>query len=447
MRIIIVGAGGTGFNIGKRLVLENHEIVFIEQNEEVAKSLEETMDVQVITGNGSNPDVLTRAGINEANILIACTDQDEINMISSLFAGHLNKNLIKIIRIRDKEYMKVHDAFGTNGLNVNLVINPEKVTAENIIKLLNIPGTSNVIDFAEGKVKLVGIKIDKSSELIGKKLLDLKSILLASKILIAIIKRNQNIIIPKGTDIISENDEIFFISEPLRILKIMQLFGKSEEPISKIMIIGGSQTGHYIAEGLETKDRTVKLIEKNHEKCVQLASSLSNTIVLHGDGTDIDLLKNENISEMDAFITVTGEDDKNILASLQAKKMGVKKVITLMNKIEYMHLASQIGVDIVVCPRVVAISNILQFVRRGIVLSVTELSDESAEAIEVIAQKNTKLVGKPISKIDLPKGSLLGAIERSGEIIIPTGEDKIVPGDRLFIIALKGAIKNIEEIL
>lgn len=447
MRIIIIGAGEVGYNIAKKLSLEQKDVILIDNDYSKIAHANEMLDAQVILGNGSSPEILSKAKIREADMLIAVTDSDETNMLACLFAYSFNRETVKVARIRNQTYLSNQEILEKSGIKIDLVINPERVVAQSLLKLLHTPGATNVVDFAEGKVKLYGVKITRKSPIVGKKLTSLRDIFPEHKVLVTAISRKRKVIVPRGNDVIKPYDEIFLICNPNRISSVMKTLGKSYEAPKRVMIMGGGVICDHIAEELEKTNITTKIIDLSKRRCKNLSDRLKKAIILYGDGTDQNLLEQENITDADVFMALTHEDDKNLLAALQAKRLGAKRVFALINKTEYIPIVSSIDIDVVISSRMIAVSNILQFVRRGIVLAVTELRDEMAEAIDMIVMENSKLVGKPINAIDFPKGALIGAIERNKEIIIPTGDDSIMAGDRLFIIATQDAIAKIEKVM
>ncbi len=447
MRVIVIGAGVVGYTIAERLASEGQDVVVIEKDEKRVKEIKEALDVKVIQGNGSSPRVLKEAGIDEADMVIAVTDSDEVNMIACLIANTQTRIPKKIIRVRNPDYTGYKELFLGGPLGIDFNINPALVAAERILKIIHVPGATDVVDFSEGAIKLVGIRLGKESEVIGKRLRDLKELHPHNRVLIASIYRGMETIIPDGSETLEEGDHLFIVTVPEEIPKVLQLFGKREPAGRRVMIVGGGYIGSYIAGNLEKEDFLVKVIEKDEERCNYLAQVLEKSLILHGDGTDQELLKEEGIGDVDTFVSVTNDEEDNILISLLAKNLGAKRVIALVDKPEYVSLVSTIGVDVVVSPRLASVGSILQFIRRGKILSVTTLVEERVEVIETVAMETSDIVGRPIKEIKFPEGAIIGAVCKGERAMIPDGETVIDPGDKVVIFALRKAIPRVEKAL
>ncbi len=447
MNFIIVGAGEVGYHLASRLSQEKMDVVVIEKDESKVKRVIDNLDVQTIHGSGSSVEILKQAGIEDADILIAVTNSDEVNMISCLVASAQSKVPIKIARIRNPEYAQNSGILGEKHLNIDLTINPELEMVRAIARLVEIPDATDVVEFAEGRVRISGIKVDPHSYVIGKRLRNLSKENEKHDIIIAAIFRDDQVIIPRGDDIIQENDLVYAVTESKKIISVTNYFKEKEQRVQRIMILGGGEIGVELAQRLEKKAIKTKLIEHDEQRCSEIAEKLEKTIVLRGNGTDRELLEEENIKDIDVFIAVSEDEQTNILVSLLAKRLGAKKVISLINNISYTPLVSSIGVDIVISPHLAAISRILQFIRKGKVLSVASFTKENAEAIEIIAMDTSDLVNRPLRDIKFPRGAIIGAVVRDKEIIIPTGETIILPGDRVIIFTLTSAIPSVEKTL
>jgi len=447
MNLIIVGAGEVGYHLASRLSQEKMDVVVIEKDESKVKRVIDNLDVQTIHGSGSSVEILKQAGIEDADILIAVTNSDEVNMISCLVASAQSKVPIKIARIRNPEYAQNSGILGEKHLNIDLTINPELEMVRAIARLVEIPDATDVVEFAEGRVRISGIKVDPHSYVIGKRLRNLSKENEKHDIIIAAIFRDDQVIIPRGDDIIQENDLVYAVTESKKIISVTNYFKEKEQRVQRIMILGGGEIGVELAQRLEKKAIKTKLIEHDEQRCSEIAEKLEKTIVLRGNGTDRELLEEENIKDIDVFIAVSEDEQTNILVSLLAKRLGAKKVISLINNISYTPLVSSIGVDIVISPHLAAISRILQFIRKGKVLSVASFTKENAEAIEIIAMDTSDLVNRPLRDIKFPRGAIIGAVVRDKEIIIPTGETIILPGDRVIIFTLTSAIPSVEKTL
>jgi trk system potassium uptake protein TrkA len=447
LKVIIVGAGEVGFNIASHLALENKDVLVIDKNSNAIRRVAESIDVQVINGSGSNPAVLEAAGIKEAEILLAVTDSDEINLVACLVADIISPTTKKMARIRNASFDEYHKTFRDYAPHIDTIINPEIEVVKTIERLMSVPGAVEVDDFADGRVKFIGIYLDESARLIGMRLSEISSKIGKPIPLIAAIIRNEELIIPSGNDKLMPGDLIYFISEEHALWENLAVFDKHAEPINRILIVGAGQIGFRLAALLEEKPIYTKIIEKDPTRCTTLADRLNKAVVFCGDGSDQGLLTEENIEDIDVVITLTRDEETNILVSLLAKRLGAKKTITRISKFSYFPLMSTIGLEQVVSPRLSAVNSILQHIRRGKVLQAKSIKNEQAEVMEAVALETSDIVGKPIKKISLPKDALITGILRKDDVIIPSGSSIIKPDDRIIIFARREAIPKIEKIL
>ena len=447
MKIVIVGAGEVGFHIASRLAMENKDVVVIDSNAQALKRLSETIDVQTVIGSGSSPAILETAGVREAEIMLAVTDSDEVNLVACLMADTLSPMTKKLARLRGADFDTYYEVFKNNAPHIDTVINPEIEVVRTIERLMSVPGAVDVGEFADGRIKFVGIYIDPGSRLAGVKLADLPNIIEDERPLIAAVVRDDVLIIPKGGDHLCGGDLVYFISEEKKLFSHLSIFDKHASQVKRVLIVGGGRIGYRLAKRLEEKSIACKLIEKRPDRCDILAERLDRTVVLHGDGSDQSLLVEENIHDTDLFVTLTSDEETNILASLLAKRLGAKKTITQINKFSYFSLMSTIGIEQVVSPRLSAINSILQHIRRGKVLSAISIKGEEGEVMEALALPTSDIVSKPLKKIAFPKGSMVAGIIRKQSIIIPTGDSIIEPEDRIIIFATRQAIPGVEKIL
>jgi trk system potassium uptake protein TrkA len=444
MKIIIIGAGDVGFNIAQRLSEESHDVVMIEKDPVKIRHIQNVIDVQAILGSGTNPTILKEAGINDSDIIVAATDNDEANLIACFYAQHLTDYITKIARVRNPDYMAHREIFNQDFLNIDLIINPQSEMVNAMLKLTEVPVASEVIDFVEGRVKLIGITIKEDSPLVGQKLSSFNEY--EHTILIGVIIRGEKVIVPKGHDTIQPNDLIYCVTQKEDIPNIFHLMNRREEGLSRVMIVGGGETGLALAESLDRTTINTKIIEKDGQRCLELAETLEKVVVLNGDATDRDFLLEENVSDVDIMVVLTGDEENNVLISLLGKALGAKKTVTRIGKLSYIPLVSAIGIDTVVSPRLSAIRAILQFIRKGKVVRVAPLKGEGAEVIEFEALETSDVVNTPLSEVKFPKEAIVGAIMRDNEIIIPRGHTMIKPHDHLIIFALKGAIPKLEKL-
>jgi trk system potassium uptake protein len=447
MKIIIVGAGEVGFHVASHLAMEKKEVVVIDKNSEAIRRVSDNLDVQVVQGSGSSPVVLETAGIHDAEIILAVTDRDETNLVACLMASILSPSTKKLARIRDADFDQYHDTFREHGPHIDTIINPEIEVVKTIVSMVNVPGAVDVAEFADGRIKFVGIYLDKHSRLAGAKLSEIPARTANTRPLIAAIIREEELIIPRGNDRLMPGDLIYFISEKDKLLDILRVFDKQAPPVNRLLIVGGGQIGFRLATFLEQTDIHCKIIERNPERCTYLAEGLNKAVVLCGDGSDQGILAEENIQEMDVVITLTDNEETNILSSLLALRMGAKKSIAKINKFSYFPLMKAIGIEQLVSPRLSAINTILRHIRRGKVLSAISIKGEQAEVMEALALTPSEIVGKPLKEIAFPKGAMVAGIMRKEDIIIPSGESVILPDDRIIIFARKETIPKVEKIL
>ncbi len=447
MRVIIVGAGEVGYQIAKFLSHEEDvEVVVVDIDSKKLSRITEELDIAVVEGEGGSPRVLKEAGADDADMLLAVTNSDETNMISCLVAKSLFNIKRKIARIRNEEYYTNKILLSPEGLDINPAINPELESAKAILRIIEAPFAYEVEDFEGGIIKVVGFRVLKDSIIAGKTLREFRDSI-DENILVGIIQREDKVIIPKGKDRIQENDIIYLPIHKDNLLKTATLIRRGLTVAKKIIIAGGGRIGYLVARELEKKDITVKIIERDMERCKFLIKRLNKTLILNGDGADKTLLEEENIGEMDIFLALTNNEELNIMSSLLAKRLGVKKVITLVNRTDFLPLAHSLGIEVVISPRLITASSILRYVRRGDILSLTTIAEDRAEIIEAGVGRTSKLAGKRIMDLDVPKATLFGAIIRNNEIIIPSGQDMVQEGDKLIIFALRDSIKKVEELL
>jgi len=447
LRIIIIGAGQVGFHIASRLAMEKKDVVVVDKDAEALRQVFENLDVQTVQGCGSSPVILEESGIKGADILLAVTDSDETNLVAAFFTSLLSPNTIKLARIRGEEYLSYQDILMQEPYGIDVIINPEQEAVKIVETLLRVPGAVDVGEFAEGRIKLVGVRLEGDCPVIGTKLSDLRAKTGELKLLVGAIVRNEKLIIPSGDNMLQENDLVYFVSEEKDLKSALKIFGKRAEPFNRILLVGGGNLGLKLAMTLEGMSIHTKLIEKNPDRCRALAEKLNKVVVLQGDGSDQDLLREENVQNMDVVLTLTDDEETNILSSLLAKRMGAHKTITRINKFSYLPLVAVIGLEHVVSSRLAAINTILHRIRRGKVLSAMALKGEEAEVLEAVALETSDIAGKPLKKISFPRNALVVAIIRDEEVIIPTGNSVISPDDRIIILSTRQAIPQVEKAL
>ena len=403
------------------------------------------LDVQAYLGSGTSPQALRSVGVEEAELLVAATDSDEANLIACLLARNLNRHMVKVARVRNEEYLREERLFSKDLLGVDLLINTRAMMVETILGLMEVPGASEVIDFVGGKVKMVSFLISADSPLAGKRLSDLKAY--EGNLLVGAIVRGHRILIPSGRDIIQPQDLVYFVLKKSELTATLTQFGMVTRPMKNIIIVGAGETGMAVARALDERRLNVKIIDQDGDRCKKLAGILNRVIVIRGDGADRDLLREENAGEMDLIIALTGDEESNVLISLLARELGARRTITRVSKLSYMSIVSAVGLDTVINPRMAAVRAILQYIRRGRILSVAPLREEQAEAIEAEALETSDIVNTPLAKVNFPPGAILGAIVRGEEIIIPQGDTIVLPHDRIIIFAPQQVLPRLEELL
>lgn len=449
MRILIIGAGQLGYNTAAKLSQEQHDVVVIEQNETRAHYLLEHLDVQVVTGSGSSPDVLKKAGVQETDILAAVTDSDEVNLVACLIAAAQAKTPRKIARIRNHELLKHSQIFGRDLLNVDYALNPEQSVVDELERLIEIPGSTDLAEFCRGKVVVAGFRIPESSVLVGPTLSELWSSGTDKKrFLLVAIERGRETIIPDGSQTIQAGDIVFVIHPADRLEEVYPIVGVRPEPVKMVIIAGGSRIAVALARRLQQrKDLTVKLISRDRRKCEKLADELENTLILCGDPHNEDLLREEGIDSCDVFFAAGSQDDTNVLVSMLASGMGADRVITLVNQVRYISLVQAVSNLVAVCPKLIAVSQIIQFIRRGRVLSLATFGSDDSEAMEVVALAGSKLLGAPLKSLKLPKGVIVGSILQGDQLIIPGGDTQIEEGDRVVLFAHTKSRSLVDKLL
>ena len=426
MKILIIGAGQVGGTLAANLASEAFDITLVDHDPVVLEELRDKLDIQTVCGAGSHPDVLRRAGADDADMLIAVTSSDEVNMVACQVCYSLFRTPTKIARIRSNSYLTREGFFSKEHMPIDVNINPEQVVTDQIRQLLEHPGALQVLDFADGRVQLVAVKAYYGGPLVGQELSFFKQHLPKVDMRVVAVFRRGQAIVPKGNTIIEADDEVFCIAASEHINAVMAELRRVERPFRRIMIAGGGNIGTALAQAIEPYF-SVKVLDSNPERCEQLAEILHNSVVLNMSATDRDLLLEENIEQCDAFCAVTNDDEVNIMSSLLAKRLGCRQVISLISKPAYVDLVQGGEIDIAISPRQATTSSLLSHVRRGDVVKVHSLRRGAAEALEAIAhgdEKSSKVVGRAIRDIALPSGTSIGAIVRGEEVLI--GHDDVV---------------------
>jgi trk system potassium uptake protein TrkA len=446
MRVLVAGGGQVGFLVAQRLIREGNEVTLVESGHERCLELEAQLDAKVVEGSAARVGALRRAGIADAEMVIAVTDSDEVNVLCCLIAQVESKARVKVARIRTHEVEEWRRITAASGVRIDLMIHPESAIAERIMRVIRVPGVSDVVDFADGRVQMFGMNIEAGSWLVGKTLEELDRNGPPADSLVALIFRGQQVIVPHGSEVLREGDHVYVVAARECFSEAVRFMGLREQgAVERVFIVGGKQIGITCAEMLEKQGVDVKFFEPDPRRAAKIAEILERTIVLRADGTDQKVLEDENIDGVDAFLALTSHDEDNIIAALLARRLGVRKVVALINRPNYLPMAQRLGVNTTVSPRQVTVDRILQFVRRGRVLSVTTFREEEAEAIELIASERSKYVGKRLRDVRLPREVIVGAIVRpDGQVRVPRGDEEIRAGDRVIFFTLESVVSKLE---
>jgi trk system potassium uptake protein TrkA len=447
VKIIIVGAGEVGFHFAEWLAQEKKEVVTIDINPEALRRVSDHLDVQTLNGSGSNPRVLEEAGLKNSDIILAVTDKDEINLIACFFANVLAPQIQKVALIRNPDYISYREALTRDILNIGLVINPEMGVVNSILRIVSAPEVEEVNDFVGGRLKMLGKILPPESLLNGVKLMQLPGMIERNRMIITALVRDEKLIIPKGKDVLRAGDFVYFVCQSQDLDEILRLFGKKAIHPKNILVVGGGNIGFPLARELEARRFNVKLIEKDPQRCQLISAKLNRTIVLQGFATDQKFLEQENIGYMDMVVAVTWDEEMNILSCLLAKQLGAKKTIARVNKVPYIPLVQAIGIDHIVSPRLSAINTLFPYMRRGKVISSVSIRGKAAEVLEAEALEKSAIVGKPLKELQFPKEALFLCVFRGDEVIIPSGDTVIEPGDRVLILSAGGVIPAVEQAL
>ncbi|HSV29190.1 MAG TPA: Trk system potassium transporter TrkA [Candidatus Omnitrophota bacterium] len=449
MKVIVCGAGQVGFNIAHYLAGENNDVTVIDQRPELIRKISDTLDVQAILGYASHPSVLEQAGAGDADMIIAVTHADEVNMVACQVAHSLFNVPTKIARVRSQSYLQPMWAtlFSRDHLPIDVIISPEIEVARAITRRLQVPGALDVIPLANDKVRLIGVRCTEMCPLINTPLRQLTVLFPDLNVVIIGIVRNGKALVPTAEDQMLEGDEVYFVVDTSQVERALAAFGSEEQESRRIVIFGGGNIGLFLAQQIEAEHpgASVKVIETNKERAEYVAKTLHRTVVLHGDVLDPEILHEASVAAAETVVAVTNDDETNILAGLLAKRYGARRAMTLINKTTYNALMGPLGVDVVISPRAITVSNILQHVRRGRIHAVHSLHEGFGELIEADALETSSLVGKPLRDVKLPNGVLLGAVVRDGQVISPRGNTVVQAGDRVVLFAAADAVKKVEK--
>jgi trk system potassium uptake protein TrkA len=450
MKILILGAGQVGSTAAFSLAREEaNEVTIVDKNPDVLRELQDRLDVRTVVGNASHPDVIERAGGRDADIIIALTNSDAINMVACQIAFTLFRTPTRIARIRARELMSREQLFGPDGIPVDVAISPSSLVTNYIEQLIRFPGALQVLDFAEGRVRLVATRAGGGGALVGHPLRELSEHIPNVESRVVAIFRGGRGIIPDGDTVVEEDDEVFFIAARKDIRTVLREMRKLDDPVRKVVIAGGGNIGLDLARALEATNQ-VKVIERDWQRARQISEQLTRAVVLHGDSADEELLLEENIDSADVFVAVTNAEEANILSAMLAKRLGARKVMALINKIAYAELVESGTIDVAISPQQITLGTLLAHVRRGDVVKVHSLRRGAAEAIEAVAHGNareSRVVGRLIDEIELPRGATISAIVRGDEVLMAHHDTQIKAEDHVILfIADRRQIDEVERL-
>lgn len=452
MKVVVVGAGEVGYQIAAKLVQEKADVVLIDTDSQRLEVVSESLDVQTIEGYGSNPETLAAAGLAHADLVVAVTGNDETNILTCRMVQLLAPpETQRVARIRASGYYEFfEDRQCRSDFGLNYIINPSQEVVETIMDFIKFPGTADVIEMAKGQLRLVGAHLPQSHPMLGEPLSKLRAChTCPSDLLIAAIYRRHNLVIPRGDSVMKAGDLVYVAVGANETDKVSEFFGLNHKPIRNIIIVGGGEVGYMLAKKMDKDERrfNVKLIETSQRRCEYLSERLKRVMVIRGDGTDKELLMEENVSECDYFIAVSTNDENNLISCLVAKRLGVRHTITRVNRFSYAPLVQSIGLEAMVSARLAAVSAVLKYIRKGRVVSVATLANEDAEIIEYKVIDKSKLIGKQLSEVKVPSGALIAAITRKDQVIIPRGNTVIEAGDAVSVVSKAEVIPEVENLL
>lgn len=448
MKVIVCGAGQVGTSIVRHLAGENADVTVIDQSPELVRKIADTLDVRAMEGFASHPDVLEAAGVRDADMIIAVTYSDEVNMIACQVAHSLFDVPTKIARVRHQSYLQPiwSDLFNRENMPIDSIISPELEVGRAVTRRLWVPGAFDMIPLAGGKVRVIGVRCTADTPIVNTPLRQLTGLFPDLNITIVGIMRDGKGFVPDADDGMLIGDEVYFVADAEHVNRAMMAFGHEEATARRIVILGGGNIGRYIARELEDHPGvSAKIIEHGKARAEEIALELRRTVVLNGDALDPEILDEANVGSAEAVIAVTNEDEVNILASLLAKRAGCKRAITLINATNFTPLVSSLGIDVIVSPRAITVSTILQHIRRGRIRAVHSLGDGFGEVIEAEALETSSAVGKALKDVGFPEGVIIGALVRGEAVIVPDPDTVIKPKDRVVLFATAADVRKVEK--
>ncbi|WP_281301163.1 MULTISPECIES: Trk system potassium transporter TrkA [unclassified Iodidimonas] len=450
MKVVVCGAGQVGLNIARYLADQKNDVIIVDRSAKLIRKVGESLDVQAMEGHASDPDVLEAAGLAEADMIIAVTISDEVNMVACQIAHSLFNVPTKIARIRNQSYLAPQwsDLFTRDNIPIDVIISPEVEVAEAIYRRLEVPGAFDTLPFSEDSVRVLGIRLDERCPVVDTPLRQLTELFPDLRVRVMGIMRGGKLFVPLADDHMEIGDGVYIAVEKRYVARAMGVFGHEEEAARRIVVIGGGSVGMFLAQKLESRTPrlNVKLIERDEERAAYVADKMSRTVVIHGDALDPEILREANVGEAETVVAVTNEDEVNILATLLAKRHGCSRAMTLINNTSFRSLIGTLGIDVHIDPREMTVSTILRHIRRGRIRDLHSIADGAAEIIEAEVLEASSVNGRSLAKVKLPRGVLVGAIVRDKKVIMPRGDTVFQAGDRVIVLALTDAVKAVEQL-
>ena len=449
MRVVICGAGQVGYGIAERLAAEENDVSVIDTSPQLVQAIRDNLDVRGFVGHGAYPDVLVQAGAQQADMIIAVTLHDEVNMVACEVAQALFNVPTKIARIRSQSYLQPHwsDLFSSSHMAIDVIISPEIEVGEMVLRRLALPGAVDTVRFADGAAVVIGIDCGETLPVVDTPLSQLTELFPDLKAVVVGVVREGRMFVPRSSDSMLVGDRVYVVCEKDQVRRTLGIFGHEEPEAHRVVIAGGGNIGLYVARALESRGSRSKarIIESSRERAIAIADGLKRTVVLHGSALDQDILREADIDQADTLVALTNDDEVNILACVMAKRLGCRSNMALINNRSYPALTGTLGIDAVVNPRSVTVSKILQHVRRGRIRGVHTIENGLAEVVEAEALETSPLVGRPLRELDLPDGIRVGAIYRDGAVIVPNGGTQVRAKDRVIIFATADRVRQVEQ--
>ncbi len=446
MRVVVIGAGEVGFDVARILSQEQHDVTLVDVEAGALSSAATRLDVMTLQGSGTSAEVLEEAGIDRADMLVAVTSIDEVNIIACMMADRFDVETT-IARVRSDELTRTRSVLKSTDFGIDMVIHPEESAAAEVTRLIRRASATDVLTFADERLNLVGMRLDEHAPALGQTLREVAGEHSEFPFRIMAVGRGVRTLLPRGDERLQKNDQVFVLTRPKHLPHVARMMGKHEVRMQHVMVLGGTQVGAKIALQLsEETSRSVKLVEPDRERAEELAEDLHDVLVLHGDPTDIDLLATEGLGEMDAFVAVTEDQESNLVTCLMAKHLGVRKTVALLSKAAYIPISQAIGLDAAVSKKLAVSREILRFLRGKHVKSVATVHGLDAEILEIEATPRSRAVRKPLKELKLPEGILIGAVQHNSAVEVATGETQIRPGDRAIVFVLPGKVSEAEKL-